>query len=481
MKKHRLVSSCLLIFLIVAPAALLNCWDFARAQSIYTSTVISSDTNWTAAGSPYDITGNVLIYTGATLTLETGTTVNLNGYILVSGSLIIQPGVTINIVNASGYIQVDGVLSALGTSTQPIQINGVEGQTSYPYPFNSTYYPSMTFSLDSTGWNQQTSSGSTLQNTVLTSITLSVSSSVWLSNDNFNMGLSLEGNSPVVTDSKIELGLGVHGGSPIVAGNTISGGVWINSDAYASWKTTCIENNVISGNPAEGLNGIDVLETAGLGTIIIERNTINTGTSTLDGIDFANPNNVQCNVLVENNTITNNAVGIDLRWGYPEVISGNNIYSNTLNVKLVNNHNFNCSNNWWGTTDPTAIGNSIHDFKNDFTLGTITFEPFLTTPNPEAAPNPNLPVPSPSDTPIPYVRFPNNSTLPSQTILPIQPTNSTATAPAPTIGQNQRTLNFTQQELLAVIAVLLAMIAGFAVATIVLVRRTRSIKEGRQH
>jgi len=214
------------------------------------------------------------------------------------------------------------------------------------------------------------------------------------------------------------------------------------------------------------------------GAVIIERNTISTGT--LDGIDFAIADNYKCPVFIENNTIANNSVGIDLHYGYPESVSANNIYNNAVNVKVDNNHSFNCSNNWWGTTDPTAIGKSIHDFKNDFTLGTITFEPFLETQNPEATPNPSLPVPKPSPTLPPHVYTPSNSTIP---LTPIHLQTGQAfpmsnyTAPtAPASSQNQpasRSLSISATGFLVIIGVLLGVIAGFVVAVVVLLRRAR--------
>lgn len=51
-------------------------------------------------------------------------------------------------------------------------------------------------------------------------------------------------------------------------------------------------------------------------------------------------------------------------------------------------NNIDATNNWWGTTDPQAINLSIRDYKYDFGLGTVSFVPFLTEPNPEATSDP---------------------------------------------------------------------------------------------
>ena len=121
--------------------------------------------------------------------------------------------------------------------------------------------------------------------------------------------------------------------------------------------------------------------------VVLERNLLTSSEGSAIVISFSN--NVGCSMIISNNTITNSAVGIQLHYGYPQLISYNNIYGNTVNFKLDNDHSINCTYNWWGTTDQQAIGNSIYDFKSDFTLGTVNFAPFLTAPNLEAMPNPN--------------------------------------------------------------------------------------------
>jgi hypothetical protein len=64
------------------------------------TTTISQDANWTPAGSPYILDGNVTVAAGATLTLSPGVVIKFNGQ--------------------SRYLWVNGTLNATGTASQPI-------------------------------------------------------------------------------------------------------------------------------------------------------------------------------------------------------------------------------------------------------------------------------------------------------------------------------------------------------------------------
>jgi hypothetical protein len=390
----------LILLTVFLNIVLISSTPLGSAQSgTNISTVISSDTTWTQANSPYNIKGNVLINNGASLTLATGTTLNLNGYIVVTGSLIIQQGVTINIQNASSYIQVDGILQALGTNSSPINING----TGKVYAIGSFYggisYSAITFSQQSTGWNQQTSSGSIIENTIFSFTTFTLSSSVKLSHDSFANNLSIKDGSPVVTGCIIKSGLGIFGGSPVISNNQVTGGITLEgpSSGFPTGQVTYIDDNSVSGQ-------VLYLEDPINSAVMMERNALNNNNDS--AIEIAFSTNVGCSMTISNNTITNSAVGIQLNYGYPQLISNNNIYNNVVNFKLDNDHSFNCTDNWWGTTDQQTIGNSIYDFKDDFTLGKVNFVPFLTAPNPEAMPNPDASITTlnPSATPTPSLK-----------------------------------------------------------------------------
>lgn len=92
---------------------------------------------------------------------------------------------------------------------------------------------------------------------------------------------------------------------------------------------------------------------------------------------------------IRNNTITDNSNGISLLRQFTAptspLILYNNIYANTnYNINSNVPDDINATFNWWGTTDTEAINQTIHDYYEDFNLGTVDFTPFLSELNPEA-------------------------------------------------------------------------------------------------
>jgi hypothetical protein len=479
-----------------------------EAQGTNVASLISTDTTWTAAGSPYTLTGPTAIKKGTTLTIEAGVTVNINDY----------------------YIQVNGTLSAKGQSNQRINING--GQ--------------LIFTAVSNGWNQQSNTGNILEfatidqteirsdnalklngdiikgsvavgdNSVLTNneityqyaIVVGASSTItgntinallqtkdhttisrniikpqtsadngenpaittWNSctiTDNTITGYRVftmwavynnaikAGHQTVIANNKID---GIISGAPSeIRGNIIEGGAisdsWsmMDQDRYviyaisidADTKSTIISNairgtaggavsaksvtftsnnvfgNVEASDNSEIINNI--ISGHVLGGGVFQNNRIINGGITLGSVSTVTDNSIEyggihgaagtirhnqisnadCGietgseaVNIQANTLTKNKVGIDVQSN-SATIAYNNIEGCTeKSLKLSTASNLNAANNWWGTTDKQAIGDSIYDFKNDFNIGTVEIGPILEKRNAEAASEENLNLPS---------------------------------------------------------------------------------------
>lgn len=96
-------------------------------------------------------------------------------------------------------------------------------------------------------------------------------------------------------------------------------------------------------------------------------------------------------VLITNNEISfNGAATLDsaiyLEYGSAQ-INSNNIYSNTTTYAVRTgfarqsyNRDTDATGNWWGTTDSTTIANQIYDYSDDFVLAKVYFTPYANAP-----------------------------------------------------------------------------------------------------
>lgn len=408
------ISKTLAIFLMLIAALsclIIDTIPISLAQSgTNVSGIINSDTTWTMSGSPYTFTGPVDVIHGITLTIEAGTTVNLQSY----------------------YIQVDGTLTAKGSSVSNINLNG--GSSG-----------SIRFTKSSPSWNENKGTGSIIEKCIIktTSIAIMIGDTspkinnntivgcIWMA-DSTSTGQSLTAASPIITNNQLigndyPLVLQIST-SPLIAYNTIKGNI-----ETGTGSTIISHNNIegsiesngqydyISDNTIIGNGGGYGIRT-GFGTI--ERNLI---MNYHDAIAFW----IAAFPIIQNNTIVNNANGISVvgydRGSRNPQIRWNNLENNSeYNVKLsmyetYPNTNINATYNWWGTVDTQIIGKTIQDYKNDFNLGNVSFVPFLTSPNPQALPNQNSGIPVANTSPTPNT--PTNSPTP---IL---------TSPSPTIPE----------------------------------------------
>ncbi|MCW4000787.1 MAG: hypothetical protein NWE93_11155 [Candidatus Bathyarchaeota archaeon] len=412
--------------------------------SISANGLITQDTTWRLSDSPVKFTGHVGVASGVTLTIEPGVTVDLNEY----------------------YLQVNGTLKAQGTSSNPITFttNGVSCSASWQ---------KIDFTYPSTAYNEQTGAGCIIDHAVFE-----------------RLGVFVRGGcQPRISNCVFNQpwwdAIWTSGGSPTIKGNTFNGGSVTVPAIYGD--NAIITDNVINGNGV--LSGIEL---TGKGQVLNNK-IINGYSGILASGDITVKNNVvvgcselglrvsgasaegnyikgcgigieaQGSSLVRHNTVTDNTVGIQANG--VSAISNNNILGSTQNsIVLLGSGNLDASQNWWGTTDQAAIGQSIRDYKNDFNLGTVTYLPCLSGPDAAAPQSADISIPA---TPLP-TQSPT-STIPPLDGQPIQPTQ----VPSPIEGSsNDATITLDSMGLV-VIGVVALTVAWVVVLVLYTNRKTK--------
>lgn len=372
----KLACTILLIIVSVVGLITINTVPLGRAQNGQTvNGMISSDTTWTKANSPYTLTGPVAVNKGTTLTIEPVVTVNLNGH----------------------YIRVNGTLIAKGNSTN----NNIH--------FNNG---SIEFTAVSAVWDSQTGFGSIIENAVING-SLTCYGSPMVSQNTIKGAISVNGGAPIINQNTLSGWIIVQAGSPIISKNILIGGY--SFGIGISNGNAIVVDNTISGSFP------DAAVAVGGGSPTIERNLIS------NNLSYSAPNNVQTglrvsgssNPIIKQNTIIKNLIGIYLDGTPRPTIVNNNVEDNSYNVRLRSSTevNIDASNNWWGTTDRLAIDQKIYDYNDDLNLGKVTYTPFLTEANPQALPDPNAAIPTPNAIdPIPTSPSQNQTPPPNQVI-----------------------------------------------------------------
>jgi hypothetical protein len=327
----KLLNACL-VAILISGIAFAGALQFGPAQNGTNVTgPISKDTTWTPANSPYTLTGTVTVNTSVTLTIEAGAVIYFGN---------------------GNNIEVNGTLVAIGTNVNNIQFT------------NGT----ITFTPASTGWNELANSGSIIQYADFEGCQVNVLSPAKIDHDTF------VGGRPNYDVDAI---------CGVISNNTMTG--FYDSGIYCSGNASVLDNTIIGGNTG----GISI----SLGSPLIQGNLVtnNLGEDSGQNGGGIYIGSTAAAPIIENNALTDNVIGIAIGFqeGAGRVepnIFNNNIYNNQQYNFELNGIGYNVSaiNNWWGTTDTKAINQTIYDFKDNSSLGNVSFVPFLDSPNTQA-------------------------------------------------------------------------------------------------
>lgn len=318
------------------------------------SGIISANTTWSASGNPYNVTGNVMVNTGVTLTIEPGVTVRFDKLksLQINGELIARGTTNNNITFTSssappaagdwGYIffsdvSTDAVFDAQGNYTSGSileycvveyagsgtnNLGAVQLTSSYPFINYCTIRNNNISGIYASGLTE------TLK---ITNNTISNNTRYCTDGDGGG-GIYISGGTVTISNNTIRnnsityhgVGGGIFAkdGKQIITNNTFIN----NSAAYdggamyiQSGAETIIAHNTITGNTAQGTGGIYTLwGTAAISDNIIYNNTggmvIYYGGATIN------------NNIITGNTADGGGGGIHIRSAAATI--SNNVISN---------------------------------------------------------------------------------------------------------------------------------------------------------
>ncbi|MEY5001876.1 MAG: hypothetical protein RLZZ211_1912 [Bacteroidota bacterium] len=343
---------------------------------------IYQNTTWTATGSPYLMTGSMVVFPGVTLTIEPGVEV------------LVTPDYSFNTGNLR-YLEIRGTLVAVGTDTAPI----VFKTTDASILGQQTWY----------GINIKGSQGGNVQLDrfrlhdsfygIANDISQPGVSYNWTNCQFKNNNYGIQLNADLIYNNCLFENNGVGQAAQILYGSlTAENCQFINNFCSFTWSNNISVNNCLfqgNGNNIVGSPGIitncqfidndfGLAEAYGhtIQNCYFEGNGVaidNTGGANISNSTF-DSNTLAVRLgdasTLTNNIITNNGIGVAVLAYSPTstLIENNTICYNTdYNLQNLTDKNFQVNANCFCSQDSTYIENLILDGYDDITRGLVNY------------------------------------------------------------------------------------------------------------
>lgn len=356
----------------------------AAGNSLSQTTVsggIYQNTTWTLAGSPYIVTGSIVVFPGKTLTIEPGCEVRFNAdytfntgnfiYLEIRGSLVAL-GTDANKIKFTSSDMTDGFfnwqgINIKGSQGGNCQLDRIELHNSWYGIYNDIVEPGITYNFTNCLFKNNSYALQFNANMNYTNCIFEKNGVGQAAQINYGSMVAtncqfIENFCSVTWSNNINLTECAFTGNTnniIGCPGTVQNCSFINNDfAFTEAANLQISNCLFEGN-----------------NVAIDEN----GSSTISNSIFTN-NTIAVklgeNSFLTNNTITNNGTGVQVRGANPSSaqIMDNQLCNNVnYNLENLTDKNFQVNTNCFCSSDSTIIENGIYDGYDDITRGLVNY------------------------------------------------------------------------------------------------------------